>query len=54
MTVPIDTPAAPDYAAIKGRQQKVWASGDYHVIVVTTMGAGPEPGTPVMRGKLSY
>lgn len=28
--------------------------GNYHVIVVTTMGAGPEPGTPLMRGKLSY
>ena len=22
----------PDYAAIKGRQQKTWASGDYHII----------------------
>jgi glutaredoxin len=28
--------------------------GDYHVIVVTTMDAGPKPGTPVMRGQLSY
>jgi Putative zinc-finger len=30
------------------------APGDYHVIVVTTLGAGPEPGTPVLRGKLTY
>jgi anti-sigma-K factor RskA len=30
------------------------APGNYHQIVVTTMGAGPEPGTPVMRGKLNY
>jgi hypothetical protein len=29
-------------------------AGDYHVIVITKMGAGPEPGTPVLRGKLSY
>jgi hypothetical protein len=28
--------------------------GDYHVIVVTTMGDGPEPDAPVMRGELSY
>jgi anti-sigma-K factor RskA len=28
--------------------------GNYHLIVVTTLGAGPEPGTPVMRGKLHY
>ena len=28
--------------------------GDYHVIVITTLGAGPEPGMPVLRGKLSY
>ena len=28
--------------------------GDYHLIVITTMGAGPEPGAAVMRGKLSY
>jgi SAM-dependent methyltransferase len=32
MTVPTHAPAAPDYAAIKGRQQQTWASGDYHVI----------------------
>jgi ubiquinone/menaquinone biosynthesis C-methylase UbiE len=25
-------PAAPDLAAVKGRQQATWASGDYHVI----------------------
>src|SRR5215204_1341844 len=24
--------AGPDYTAIKGRQQQIWASGDYHVI----------------------
>jgi hypothetical protein len=29
-------------------------AGNYHLIVVTTLGAGPEPGTPVMRGKLNY
>jgi Anti-sigma-K factor rskA/Putative zinc-finger len=29
-------------------------AGNYHKIVVTTLGAGPEPGTPVMRGKLNY
>jgi anti-sigma-K factor RskA len=28
--------------------------GNYHQIVVTTLGAGPEPGTPVLRGKLNY
>ena len=28
--------------------------GNYHLIVVTTMGSGPEPGTPVLRGKLNY
>jgi anti-sigma factor RsiW len=28
--------------------------GDYHVIVITTVGAGPEPGEPVLRGKLTY
>ena len=28
--------------------------GNYHRIVVTTLGAGPEPGTPVLRGKLNY
>ncbi len=28
--------------------------GNYHKIVVTTMGGGPEPGTPVLRGKLNY
>jgi ubiquinone/menaquinone biosynthesis C-methylase UbiE len=26
------TPAAPDLAALKGRQQATWASGDYHMI----------------------
>ena len=26
------TPAAPDLAAVKGRQQATWASGDYHMI----------------------
>ena len=30
------------------------APGKYHIIVVTAMGAGPEPGTPLMRGKLNY
>jgi anti-sigma-K factor RskA len=30
------------------------APGDYHVIVITTLGAGPEPGAPVLRGKLTY
>ena len=29
-------------------------AGNYHLIVVTTLGTGPEPGTPVMRGKLNY
>jgi hypothetical protein len=28
--------------------------GSYHQIVITTLGTGPEPGTPVLRGKLSY
>jgi glutaredoxin len=28
--------------------------GKYHIIVVTTLGAGPEPGTPLLRGKLNY
>jgi anti-sigma-K factor RskA len=28
--------------------------GNYHQIVVTTLGAGPEPGSPVLRGKLKY
>jgi Putative zinc-finger len=28
--------------------------GKYHIIVVTSMGAGPEPGTPLLRGKLNY
>ena len=32
MTVSTQMPAGPDYAAIKGRQQQTWASGDYHVI----------------------
>jgi SAM-dependent methyltransferase len=32
MTIPTQAPAAPDYAAIKGRQQKTWASGDFQVI----------------------
>ena len=30
------------------------APGDYHLIVITTLGAGPEPGAPVLRGKLTY
>jgi ubiquinone/menaquinone biosynthesis C-methylase UbiE len=29
---PTALPAAPDLAAIKGRQQATWASGDYHMI----------------------
>ncbi len=32
MTVSTQPAAAPDYAAIKGRQRQTWASGDYHVI----------------------
>jgi SAM-dependent methyltransferase len=32
MTVSTLPLARPDYAAIKGRQQQIWASGDYHVI----------------------
>jgi SAM-dependent methyltransferase len=32
MTVPTHAPAAPDFAAIKARQQQTWASGDYHAI----------------------
>ena len=28
----IDAAPAPDYAAIKGRQQATWASGDYHMV----------------------
>jgi hypothetical protein len=28
--------------------------GDYHVVVVTRLGAGPEPGAPVLRGELTY
>jgi SAM-dependent methyltransferase len=35
-TVP-STPAAPDIAAIKARQQVTWASGDYHVIATQVM-----------------
>jgi len=31
MTNTIETPA-PDFAAVKERQQKTWASGDYHMI----------------------
>jgi SAM-dependent methyltransferase len=34
-SVPGARPAAPDYAAIKGRQQAAWASGDFAVIGVT-------------------
>jgi ubiquinone/menaquinone biosynthesis C-methylase UbiE len=32
MTVSTQPSATPNYAAIKGRQQQTWASGDYHVI----------------------
>jgi anti-sigma-K factor RskA len=28
--------------------------GDYHRIVITRLGAGPEPGAPVLRGPLTY
>ena len=31
----VSTPAAPDYAAIKQRQQATWASGDFAIIGVT-------------------
>ncbi|MFC4929145.1 class I SAM-dependent methyltransferase [Massilia sp. GCM10023247] len=34
--------AAPDYAAIKGRQQAAWASGDFAVIGVTLQIVGEE------------
>lgn len=32
MTTLTQAPPAPDYAAVKGRQQQTWASGDFHVI----------------------
>lgn len=32
MTTSAQTTAGPDYAAIKGRQQQTWASGDYQMI----------------------
>jgi SAM-dependent methyltransferase len=32
VTLSTQPAARPDYDAIKGRQQRVWASGDYHVI----------------------
>ena len=36
MNLVLETPtAAPDYAAIKQRQQATWASGDYSVIGTT-------------------
>jgi SAM-dependent methyltransferase len=35
VTASVSTPAAPDYAAIKTRQQATWASGDYGVIAAT-------------------
>jgi ubiquinone/menaquinone biosynthesis C-methylase UbiE len=35
MTLPRETTAAPDYAAIKQRQQATWAAGDYAVIGTT-------------------
>jgi SAM-dependent methyltransferase len=31
-TKTVDRPATPDYAAIKGRQQRTWASGDFSVV----------------------
>lgn len=35
ITTALDTPTAPDYAAIKTRQQAVWGAGDYARIGVT-------------------
>lgn len=32
MTVQTPAPPAPDYTAVKGRQQQTWASGDFHAI----------------------
>ena len=32
MTTLTPAPPTPDYAAVKGRQQKTWASGDFHAI----------------------
>ena len=32
---PVQTPSAPDYAAIKQGQQAAWASGDYAVVGIT-------------------
>jgi SAM-dependent methyltransferase len=37
MTVSTPPAVGPDYAAIKGRQQQTWASGDYHVIAALIM-----------------
>ena len=37
-----EVPAAPDYAAIKQRQQATWASGDFAVIGVTLQIVGEE------------
>ncbi len=35
LETPVSTPATPDYAAIKQRQQATWASGDYSIIGTT-------------------
>src|SRR5712671_2207066 len=35
MNVQSPIPAATDFAAIKGRQQRAWSSGDYAVVGVT-------------------
>ncbi len=35
MTVSTQAPTGPDYAAIKGRQQAAWSTGDYAVVGTT-------------------
>lgn len=49
-------PAAPDFAAITGRQQQTWATGDFNVIALSVIGASeqlveavnPRPGQRVL------
>src|SRR4051812_21290766 len=39
---PVHTATPPDFAAIKGRQQAAWASGDFAVIGVTLQIVGEQ------------
>jgi len=48
---PVQTPSAPDYAAIKERQQATWASGDFAVIGTTLQIVGEMLGEARRRAR---